>query len=299
MKQKTIQTCLKRYGVESTAAAEVTKLHHKETSLKKYGVDHPNKCKEIGDRISQTLKNKIDEQKNEVDIKRKKTTFEKYGDENYRNIEKAKQTKIERYGDENYNNIKKIKQTCLEKYGVENIYSSNWCKEKISNTCKEKYGSDWFTQTNEFFIKAYNSKKKRDTFGKSKIEKTIFEKLKELYSNTDYQHRDELYPYMCDYYIPKYKLYIELQGNWTHGKHAYNSNDIKDVEIVNKWKFKSEEINALGHKKNYYIGAINTWTISDPLKRQTAKDNGLNYLEIFSCNEKEIMKQIENFIKNM
>lgn len=38
-----------------------------------------------------------------------------------------------------------------------------------------------------------------------------------------------------------------------------------------------------GHK--IYNIAINTWTIRDPLKRQTAKDNSLNWLEFWTFDE--------------
>ena len=41
----------------------------------------------------------------------KKTKLERYGDENYQNIDKIKQTKFEKYGDSNYNNRSKMKQT--------------------------------------------------------------------------------------------------------------------------------------------------------------------------------------------
>ena len=34
-----------------------------------------------------------------------------------------------------------------------------------------------------------------------------------------------------------------------------------------------------------YKNAINVWTIRDPLKRKTAKDNGLNWLEFFTMDE--------------
>ena len=46
-----------------------------------------------------------------------------------------------------------------------------------------------------------------------------------------------------------------------------------------------------------YQQAINVWTISDPLKRETAKKNNLNYLEIFSCNENDILNQINDYFK--
>ena len=61
---------------------------------------------------------------------------------------------------------------------------------------------------------------------------------------------------------------------WTHGKHPFNKNDENDIEIINNWKIKSEA-------SKFYKSAIQNWTITDPLKRKTAKDNKLNYLEIF------------------
>lgn len=54
----------------------------------------------------------------------KKAIKEKFGVENVFVLrqmkEKAKKTKLEKYGDENYNNMDKNKQTMLDKYGVDN-----------------------------------------------------------------------------------------------------------------------------------------------------------------------------------
>ena len=58
---------------------------------------------------------------------------------------------------------------------------------------------------------------------------------------------------------------------WTHRKQPFNKNDI---ELLETWKKKAE-------KSNFYKKAIYTWTISDPLKRKTAQENNLKYLEIF------------------
>ena len=80
------------------------------------------------------------------------TNIERYGDANYRNLEKAKQTLLERYGDENYRNIEqgmktkadndpdwkekyveKMQATKFERYG-DSGYNN---PEKISETKKE------------------------------------------------------------------------------------------------------------------------------------------------------------------
>ena len=106
-------------------------------------------------------------------FKNKKTCLEKYGDENYNNIDKrldnnlikfgvdnpmklekirakAKDTKFERYGDENYNNRIGCKTTILERYGVDHYSKTNEYKEKIKNTCVERYGVDNYSKTNEY-----------------------------------------------------------------------------------------------------------------------------------------------------
>jgi len=96
------------------------------------------------------------------------------------------------------------------------------------------------------------------------------------------------YPYNCDYYIKPLKLYIELQAYWTHNNHPYNKNNIDDINILNYWKSKNT-------KK--YNDAIDTWTRRDIEKRECAKNNNINYLEIFSNNINEIKNIIDNIQK--
>ena len=60
-------------------------------------------------------------------------------------------------------------------------------------------------------------------------------------------------------------------------------------------------INQKFGKKNLknnvqYEKAINIWTVKDVLKRETAKQNNLNYLEIFSIDNVEVINIFENYI---
>ena len=71
-------------------------------------------------------------------------------------------------------------------------------------------------------------------------------------------------------------VYIEYQGTWTHGGHPYNPNDHNDVVQAEKWKTKGTD---------YYTSAYNTWTIMDPHKRETAKQNNLRWYECWTENE--------------
>ena len=54
-----------------------------------------------------------------------------------------------------------------------------------------------------------------------------------------------------------------------------------------KWKSK---------KSKYYNKAINDWTVRDVIKRQIAKENGLNYLEIFSNDIEIVIEQFKKYI---
>ena len=48
---------------------------------------------------------------------------------------------------------------------------------------------------------------------------------------------------------------------------------------------KAKEINFKGNKKTKYLKYIEIWTIKDPLKRETARKNELNYIEFFNMKQ--------------
>ena len=197
--------------------------------------------------------------------------------------ELSSKTKEIKYGDKNYNNRLKSINTCLERYGVENYTQTNeWKKHSIEINEQRKN-------------KEIETKRKNKTFGTSKIENNCFKWLKEIYPNTKRQHHDDLYPFNCDFFIPEFNLYIEINAYWTHGKHPFDKNNKKDIEILNKWKSKCEIIDG---KENQYFDGIDVWTKRDPLKRKTAKENNLNYLEVFSNNFNECKNIINNYINN-
>lgn len=241
----------------------------------------------------------------------KKTKLERYGDENYNNIdkikntciykynsttpllnndikEKTKKTNFEKYGNEIYqrsNDFKnKIKNTFIENYGVDNCFKCEEIKAKIRQTCIKCYGVDNYTKTKkykdkillqqkEIQEKIYNTKKQNNTFNTSKIETQFEEYLKE--NNIKYitQYKSELYPFNCDFYLPDKDLYIEINAHWTHGGHPFDSTNEDDLFLLEQWKSKNTK---------FYDNAIKTWTVRDVLKRETAKKNNLNYLEVFT-----------------
>lgn len=140
----------------------------RETSIKKYGVDHPQKSESL--------------------IKRRAETFNKHAKEEgflQDRAEKAKQTRIRNSGslEESYkNSVEKARNTCLSRYGVSNPHQNNTIQEKAKAT-KERHSA-----SNPDFYKGINEKTKAtkaDKYGslenaskiaKEKREKTCIEK---------------------------------------------------------------------------------------------------------------------------
>ena len=91
------------------------------------------------------------------------------------------------------------------------------------------------------------------------------------------QHKTTEYPFLCDCYIPAIDLYMEFNYHWTHENIPFEDNS-ECRKILDKWQIKADT-------SDYYVNAIETWTIRDPLKRQTAKENKLNWIEFFSFKE--------------
>ena len=309
IQQHVRESLYKKYG-----AYDVMHIPHilqkiKNTNLKKFGVEFPlqqlkKENSEIYQKISQTCINKfgVDSplKNKEVREKIKQTNIQKYGVDNlFKNDiikEKIKQTNIQKYGVDylfKSNIIKeKIKQTNIQKYGVDNPLKNKEIREKIKQTNIQKYGVDNPLKNKEIWKKSQDN---RQISSKSKLENNFLNYLKLKYESDDIitQYKSKEYPYYCDFYIKSINLYIEIQGHWTHNDHPFDINNLNDQQIMNIWRTKS-----LSDK--YYKNALNTWTIKDVEKRNTAIQNNLNYLEIFGKTDlNKYIDIFENYIKNM
>ena len=286
IKDKKKQTTLKNYGVENPAQSSEIKNKMKETCLEKYGVESTNSLPDKKDKI-------------------KKTIQEKYGVDNIMQVfnvqEKQKQTCIEKYGVDNAIKNKDIKdkkeQTCLDKYGKENLFGTEYFKNKSKETCTKKYNVENIMQVfnneqlNEDALKIkqkiidniptmldkmYKTKKKNKSFNTSQPELQINNLLQKTFK-VICQYKSELYPFACDFYLPDLDLYIEYNGTWTHGAMPYENNESCNRQLQ-RWQEKAKT-------SKFYQNAIYTWTDLDVRKRQTAKQNNLNWLEFFSMTE--------------
>lgn len=178
----------------------------------------------------------------------------------------------------------KIKQTNLDRYGVERPLQNTEIRNKVDKTNLERYGKTTAlilddslekSHSKKAVEKCYNTKKKNNTFSSSKPEKELEIKLKEMFPDLETHYKSKKYPFNCDFYIPSLELYIECNFHWSHGFHFFDCNNKQDIDKLNMLKEKSKT-------SKYYKIAVNTWSIRDVLKLETAIKNNLNYIAWFT-----------------
>ena len=308
----------------SDLGKKITKEIKIKSNLEKYGVEHTSQLKEVTDKrtksradhvnkIQQHVRESLYKKYGAYDVmhiphilqKIKNTNLKKFGvefplqqlkKENSEIYQKISQTCINKFGVDsplkNKEVREKIKQTNIQKYGVDNPLKNKEIREKIKQTNIQKYGVDNPLKNKEIWKKSQDN---RQISSKSKLENNFLNYLKLKYESDDIitQYKSKEYPYYCDFYIKSINLYIEIQGHWTHNDHPFDINNLNDQQIMNIWRTKS-----LSDK--YYKNALNTWTIKDVEKRNTAIQNNLNYLEIFGKTDlNKYIDIFENYIKNM
>lgn len=134
------------------------------------------------------------------------------------------------------------------------------------------------------------SKKNNKSFNSSSYEKQMASMLKSYYGDKSFyeQYFDSRYPFMCDFYIKDYDIFIELNIHWTHGGMPFDSDDENCNKKLKKWTDKAVD-------SNFYKNAINVWTVRDVEKNSVAKQNRLNYIAIYTIDEFNVLL---NAIKN-
>lgn len=282
---------------------EIKKLTYDNTKLsmiKKYGVSHPSKI--------QGFKNKI-----------KKTKLERYGNENYVNVDKCKQTKMERYGDENYNNREKLKQaeydniinrlkinnlTLLENIERLKFTDSDGVihDEKFNIHC-DICGTDFKSHLSNGHIPICNNCYPSKKIGE-KVKSEILSFLQENYKGQiDINNRKILKDNKeLDFYLPDIKLAIEYDGILWHSEKfggkdkLYHINKTKECEkkgiqlihiFENEWIFKKNIVksillNILGKNEKYYARQCKIKIVNTDEKEKFLIDNHLQG----NCNSK-------------
>lgn len=294
----------------------------KATTLKKYGVENPSQCSEIKQKkINTHLKNygTVNNFCNDkIKEKAHNTIKERYG-VNYplesKDIhKKVRQSNKERYGVnyplENKEIRQKIKETNLSRYGVDNLikdkkyndhlhniirekyngcgFGSKEINNKIINTFKERYGVEKIMENPFIVEKIFQIRKERKHLNSSKLEEYFYNEANKLFKEIHRQYLCKEYPWKCDFYIKDIDTYIEINGMWTHGYHPYDENNEEDKNKVKLWVKKYDN-----GKHPFYMRAIEGWTMVDVKKRNTAKENNLNFIELW--NKKDVDDYLNKF----
>lgn len=274
-REKSKETCQQKYGENITNPSQLQEVKEKkkETMQLHYGVDNPGQKHDHSEKCKNAWNKKNKEEKEE--ILRNRHLHTNYSERAKKTINTLKQ----KYG-ENIINVSQI-DSIKEKKALKKDNSL----KKARNTIKLKFKSNY-----EYMKSTYNLTPKRGGVI-SNIELNFYEYLISKFDKNDIipQYNDEInYPFNCDFYISSLKLLIEIQGTWTHGGHPFDKNNIDDMHTVNVWKSKQSK---------YYDCAIEVWTKSDVEKRNLAKKNNLNYLEIFTKDINIAINTFEEYLK--
>ena len=182
-----------------------------------------------------------------------------------------------------------MEEAFSKKYGegITNPFQADEVKRKITRTMLEKYGATTYTQTQEYRDrlllmrdeieeKRLRTMEQNNSFFSSKMESVVEDIIRKRFPDVLTQYKSEKYPFRCDFYIPSKDQYVEYNGTWTHGRHPFDETNPDDLLILENWKRKNNK---------YHDNAIETWTVRDVNKRRVAKENGLNFVELWNISE--------------
>lgn len=164
------------------------------------------------------------------------------------------------------------KHVKMGKYSAQGCPCCRYIRQRRTN--QNRYGVDNPMKKKEFVDINWEMRKKNGTCNTSKAEDRMYKDLVRVFGKKMVKRNynvDDRYPFYCDFYIVSHDIFIELNGTWFHGPHAFDSGNDDDMELLRVWESKAED----GHPA--YRDAIKIWTIVDPIKYQTAENNGLNY----------------------
>lgn len=202
-------------------------------------------------------------------------------------------TLLDRYGVEHPNQhpeiaarmMKRRDETNQERYGSTNPMQNPEVAAKSAvnrqQVMRERYGAANSVEVKAIRDKIFASRKQNKTLNTSNPEEVLGELLREHFGADDVEHHivvDDRYPYHVDYYIKSLDLFIELNGDRCHNDHWFDASNPRDVQIVRAWSENMERIETETGRPSRYRQYIKTWTVSDVEKRQTARENDLNYL---------------------
>ncbi len=245
----------------------------KKTNLERYGVENVFQSEYVKDKIRNSLKEKYGVEhplQNPELLKKSQDTYKRHCE-----LDSEFEISVKN----------KIKNTNKEKYGGTG-FGSKTLKEKTVGEIYKKYGVVNYSATKEFKNKLYTAKTQNHTFNTSKIEEEFTRWLDSNNILYKRQYRSKEYPFACDFYFPDKDLYFEINASWTHGEHPFDCANQDDINKMLLWKSKNTK---------YYDNALTVWTDTDIRKKQTAEENHLNWVAVYSNNLEVVVQEFKKY----
>jgi hypothetical protein len=279
------QTCLEKYGVNHPNKNKDIRNKSKQTCLQKYGVENPNQNKDIRNKTKQTC-------------------LQKYGVEYSLQSQEVRNKSIEyflqNYGVENASQIEDVKQKkefkSLKQYGVKNISQSEIIKQKKKYRSLDKYGTEYVLQSQEV-----KTKSKQTSLDKYGVEYPMqHPEVSEKSSAKSYKLKSFTFPCNNTIQVQGYEPYLlDILV-----KEGYTFDDIitKRTEVPEIWYNKNTKkcryyCDVYIPKTNTIYEVKSTWTykkdIEDiPLKKQACLDAGYKF-ELYVFDSKGIRQLLD------
>lgn len=291
---------LQKYGRTGLSRSEKLNMTIEKIGKETFWKNHNNKFKKTWDNHTK----EFEQQRQE---KIKITKLQRYGNKNFTNQEKREKSNLEKYGvttrildkdilakthskeiinkmnesraktwknkpiEEKKEIYQKIKENNLKRIGyISHMQDPKW-REMHSDL--GYFGSAEHLNNIEAIQKKRRAtmKKNGTTNTSRNFEDKLIKFMREKYpeytiiqSYTD----NERYPFECDCYVKELDLFIEFQGSYFHNYRPFNESATHIQEY--------EDLVAKGNQRK---AIAKVWRYNDPLKRQIAKENNLNYLE--------------------
>jgi hypothetical protein len=269
---KSFENFYKRSGYCNLCTKNIKVYKQKQTFLKNYGVDNPNKTTDTRNKIYETNTNT-------------------YGCKHAFNSkiikDKIKHTMMQKYGVENPIQNKyikeKIENTCLLKYGSKSPFNNCDVKEKIKKTNLQKYGFEYPTQNENIKLKVQET----NLLNWGVKNPTQNAEIAEKAANNSYQIKIYTFP---SGNIITYQGYENFALDELINIYKLDENDIinKKTDVPEIWycdesgKKHKHYVDIFIPSQNRCIEVKSEWTYniqinSVLLKQSAAKELGYNY----------------------
>ena len=292
---------LEKYGSENISQTDHFKVKSKETFLKNFGYDNPQKCPEINNRTNQTRKDKYGDNLNGWAVK--STTFEtnlnRYGNKWYFASDEGKQTLenyIHKYGSvdgvNKWNKRVQLSKQTLEnfitRYGIVegNLRYENWkrtCSQTLSNFIHRHGEINGTLLYDEYRSKCLKNLLKNGSKTKlnDDFDAILLNYIPATLINREFPIKEDRW-YIYDFFFPSKNIIIEVHGDFWH----CNPNKYVSGQFIN-WPGKIDKV------------LVDDVWVKDEIKRQIALKNGMEYYYFWEFDIRNNVELIKNQLKEL